>query len=40
MLGDHHDTYEWVDIKTFKPEEYFVGGWLVGVKEYQAKAAN
>ena len=25
-LGDHHDKYEWVDIKTFKPEDYFVDG--------------
>lgn len=36
-LGDHHDKYEWVDIHTFKPEDYFVDGWLEGVKEYQAK---
>lgn len=24
----------WVDPKTFKPEEYFEGGWLKGVEEY------
>lgn len=36
-LGNHHDKYEWVDIKTFRPEEYFVDGWLDGVKEYLAK---
>jgi len=36
-LGDHHDKYEWVDIKTFKPEDYFVDGWLEGVQEYLAK---
>jgi 8-oxo-dGTP pyrophosphatase MutT (NUDIX family) len=36
-LGDHHDQYEWVDVKSFKPEDYFVGGWLEGVKEYLAK---
>ncbi len=36
-LGDHHDKYEWVDIESFKPEEYFVDGWLEGVKEYLAK---
>ncbi|HVX58403.1 MAG TPA: NUDIX domain-containing protein [Candidatus Saccharimonadales bacterium] len=34
-LGDHHDKYEWVDIKTFQPEDYFTGGWLKGIKEYQ-----
>ena len=33
-LGDHHVEKEWVDIKTFKPEEYFAGGWLKGVEEY------
>jgi len=34
-LGDHHVQMEWVDIKTFKPEDYFDGGWLKGVQEYQ-----
>lgn len=24
----------WVDSKTFKPEEYFIGGWLKGIEEY------
>ena len=33
-LGDHHIEMEWVDINTFKPENYFAGGWLAGVKEY------
>lgn len=33
-LGDHHTEIEWVDIKTFKPENYFTGGWLKGIKEY------
>lgn len=33
-LGAHHDRMEWVDIKTFKPENYFTGGWLKGVQEY------
>ena len=33
-LGDHHDKMEWVDTGTFKPEDYFTGGWLVGVKDY------
>ncbi len=36
-LGDHHDKYEWVDVKSFKPEDYFVDGWLTGVEEYIAK---
>lgn len=36
-LGDHHDQMEWVDINTFKPEEYFTGGWLTGVQEYLQK---
>lgn len=36
LLGNHHDQYEWVDIKKFKPEEYFVDGWLEGIKEYLA----
>lgn len=35
QLGDHHDKYEWVDVKTFKSEDYFTGGWLKGVQEYQ-----
>lgn len=39
-LGDHHDKYEWVDVKTFQPEDYFTGGWLKGVKEYQEIAKN
>jgi 8-oxo-dGTP pyrophosphatase MutT (NUDIX family) len=33
-LGKYHDTMEWVDVKTFKPEQYFRGGWLQGVQEY------
>ena len=35
VLGEHHDKYEWVDVKKFKPEEYFTGGWLKGVAKYQ-----
>ena len=34
-LGKNHTESKWVPFKTFKPEEYFVGGWLKGVKEYQ-----
>lgn len=37
-LGDHHDRMEWVDVPTFKPEDYFTGGWLKGVQEYLDKA--
>ena len=37
QLGDHHDQMEWVNIDSFKPEDYFTGGWLVGVQEYVAK---
>lgn len=33
-LGKYHDQMEWVNIKTFKPENYFTGGWLKGVQEY------
>ena len=33
-LWQHHDKMEWVDIDTFKPEDYFEGGWLKGVQEY------
>ncbi len=33
-LSPAHTEMKWVDIKTFKPEEYFTGGWLKGVQEY------
>lgn len=33
-LGNHHDKYEWVDVRSFKPEDYFTGGWLKGLQEY------
>ena len=39
-LGDHHDKYEWVDIKTFEPEDYFVDGWIDGVREYLSKQGS
>jgi ADP-ribose pyrophosphatase YjhB (NUDIX family) len=38
--GKHIEKCEWVDVKTFKPEEFFEGGWLAGVQEYLAKAKN
>lgn len=34
VLGDHHDKMQWVDVNTFKPEDYFAGGWLAGIQEY------
>jgi len=39
-LGEHHDQMEWADLKTFKPQDYFTGGWLTGVQEYIAKSDN
>lgn len=36
-LGKNHEKYEWVNINTFKPEDYFTGGWLKGIQEFQAK---
>lgn len=39
-LGKHHEKYEWVDLGTFIPEDYFTGGWLKGVKEFQAMFNN
>jgi len=35
-LSNMHTESMWVDIKTFKPENYFTGGWLSGVREYLA----
>ncbi len=36
-LSELHTQSEWVGIATFKPEDYFTGGWLVGVQEYLTK---
>ena|SRR3989344_7648562 len=36
-LGKNHEKFEWVDIKTFASENYFSGGWLAGIKEFQTK---
>lgn len=33
-LSDAHTEMLWVDPSTFKPEDYFTGGWLKGVQEY------
>jgi len=35
ILSKRHTEMLWVDSKTFNPEEYFKGGWLKGVREYQ-----
>ncbi|HOZ36342.1 MAG TPA: NUDIX domain-containing protein [bacterium] len=34
MPGKNHDEYKFVELKGFKPEKYFKGGWLKGVKQY------
>jgi hypothetical protein len=34
-LGKNHIESKWRNINKLNPEEYFVGGWLEGVKEYQ-----
>lgn len=36
-LDKNHEKYEWVDLKNFDPKQYFTGGWLKGVKEFQDK---
>ncbi len=33
-LSKRHLEMKWIDPKNFKPEDYFSGGWLKGVKEY------
>jgi len=34
QLGGNHDANKWVDVATFKPADYFTGGWLKGVQDY------
>lgn len=34
LIGANHDQFEWVNLKSFRPEEYFEGGWLKGIKVY------
>ncbi|MEK7531087.1 MAG: NUDIX domain-containing protein [Patescibacteria group bacterium] len=34
QLSGSHTESLWVDPRNFKPEDYFTGGWLAGVKEY------
>jgi len=33
-MSSQHTEELWADPKTFKPEDYFKGGWLKGVQEY------
>lgn len=35
-MSPRHTEIIWADQKTFKPEQYFTGGWLKGVQEYIA----
>jgi len=35
VLGPHHDRCAWVDAASFDPHEFFVGGWLTGILQYQ-----
>ncbi len=37
VLGKNHEKFEWVPLATFKPADYFTGGWLKGVEEYISK---
>jgi ADP-ribose pyrophosphatase YjhB (NUDIX family) len=32
-----HNEMKWVDPASFRPEEYFTGGWLKGMQEYLAR---
>lgn len=34
--SERHPEFLWVDVKSFKPEEHFKGGWLKGIQEYLA----
>ncbi|MSU60630.1 MAG: NUDIX hydrolase [Candidatus Staskawiczbacteria bacterium] len=36
-MGKNHEKFEWVSIDAFRPEDYFTGGWLKGIQEFQAK---
>lgn len=33
-LSDEHANFVWESVKDLKPEQYFEGGWLIGVQEY------
>lgn len=36
-LGKNHEQSKWLEISKLKPELYFKGGWLKGVKDYLKK---
>jgi 8-oxo-dGTP pyrophosphatase MutT (NUDIX family) len=36
-LGPHHDRQLWVDAMSFPVHEYFVDGWLAGLRAYQER---
>lgn len=33
-LGNNHTESKWIRLAEFRPEEYFTGGWLDGVRAY------
>jgi hypothetical protein len=35
-FSERHTELLWADPVTFKPEDYFTGGWLKGIQEYMA----
>lgn len=39
-LGNNHTESKWVPLATFRPEEYFTGGWLEGIREYQSRSSS
>ncbi len=34
QMKSHHTEARWVDYTKFKPQDYFTGGWLKGVRDY------
>lgn len=36
-LADYLKDFKWVELESLVPEDYLVGGWLKGVKEFQYK---
>lgn len=39
-ISERHSELSWVDLINFKPENYFKGGWLRGIKEYLEIRSN
>ncbi|MCX6792695.1 MAG: NUDIX domain-containing protein [Candidatus Falkowbacteria bacterium] len=37
QLGKNHEQSKWLEINKLKPEIYFKGGWLKGIKDYLKK---